>query len=113
MQISLTMLATCGLSFEEGQPPENPASVFKVPGLLDMSLSGHRSLSSLAYSAAQVPFRLQGLRGVLQSEWDQQAFQVETCLRCVLEAFLFPIASTMKNRHGFHMISNMISIDFL
>eukprot|EP00913_Durusdinium_trenchii_P018476 g17358.t1 len=45
----------------EGQPVENPAVVFKVP------------------------FRLQGLRAVLQSEWDQEAFN-------------FPIASSMKTR---------------
>eukprot|EP00434_Breviolum_minutum_P010339 symbB.v1.2.009122.t2/scaffold552.1/size189238/1 len=44
-----------------GEPPENPANVF------------------------QVPYRLQGLRGVLQSEWDQEAFN-------------FPIASSMKTR---------------
>ncbi|CAJ1356382.1 unnamed protein product [Effrenium voratum] len=47
----------------EGQPPENPAKVFKVP------------------------YRLQQLRGVLQNEWDQQAFN-------------FPIASSMKTRLG-------------
>ncbi|CAE7200134.1 unnamed protein product [Symbiodinium sp. CCMP2592] len=57
------------LCCHEGEPPENPAHVFKVP------------------------YRLQGLRGVLMNEWMQQAF-------------LYPIASSMKTRLGEeHLVS--------